>query len=167
MSGSDTKLIPLSGGKLFAIVDDEDYEYLRKSKWRAGEPKKGFFYATKIGNIRMHRLIMQAQVGQQVDHINGNTLDNRRSNLRICSNQENARNRYKPVTGLSNYKGVKRSNTVSERWTAQIGLNGKDIHLGSFATQEEAASAYDKAAIEHYGEFAKTNAQTNKMMGLL
>jgi len=91
-----------------------------------------------------------------IDHINGNGLDDRRANMRTCTNQQNMRNLRKRRSGSSIYKGVyydKRRRT----WYARICHNGKNIHLGTFATEIEAARAYDRAARRLFGEFARLN----------
>ena len=97
----------------------------------------------------------------QVDHINGNTLDNRKENLRLCTNQQNAMHRGKTKNNKSGYKGVrymkKKKGMINEHskpWQAQIYLNQKQIYLGCYKTPEEAARAYDKKAIELFGEYA-------------
>ncbi|MGB9151637.1 MAG: HNH endonuclease [Alphaproteobacteria bacterium] len=105
----------------------------------------------------MHRLILGLSAGdpRQIDHINGDTLDNRDENIRICSAAENARNRGKNRNKIG-YKGVKRAHK-SARFTATIYVEGKNIHLGTRDTAEEAALLYDEAAIHHFGEFAHPN----------
>lgn len=103
---------------------------------------------------RLSRLIAQPERHLVVDHINGDPLDNRRGNLRICTVQQNNWNRKRRPNGSSSFKGV---SAVGGRFTAHIAPNGKMIYLGSFETEEEAARAYDKAAREHYGEFACLN----------
>jgi len=99
---------------------------------------------------------MQPPPGMMIDHINGNGLDDRRANMRTCTNQQNMRNLRKRRSGSSIYKGVyydKRRRT----WYARICHNGKNIHLGTFATEIEAARAYDRAARRLFGEFARLN----------
>jgi hypothetical protein len=103
---------------------------------------------------RLSRIIGRPEKGMVVDHINGDPMDNRRDNLRICTVQQNNWNRKRRPNGSSSFKGVC---AVGGRFTANIAPNGKMTHLGSFATEEEAARAYDKAAREHYGEFACLN----------
>lgn len=102
---------------------------------------------------------MQAPDGMQTDHINGDRLDNRRANLRICNGMENARNRGVSARHIeipSRYKGVSWERRAA-RWQAQIGCDGKKFHLGLFATEEEAARAYDAKARELHGDFARLN----------
>lgn len=105
----------------------------------------------------LHRLVMNAKEGEHVDHINGDKLDCRRENLRLCTHGENSRNRRMSKANASGRKGVHWRRRVG-KWRAQIMLNGKHIHLGDFHCREEAAAAYDRAAAELHGEFARTNA---------
>lgn len=149
-----SKLIPLTKG-LHAIVDDEDYEWLAQWAWYALNGHN--VYAARCAQrkaILMHRVLLQAPNDMLVDHINGNPLDNRRANLRLCTHAENMRNSASR-TGASQFKGVWKSR--GKVWRACIKLHGKSIHLGSFTTEEAAALAYDEAAIRLHGQFAKTN----------
>ncbi len=100
----------------------------------------------------MHRVILQPTDGKQTDHINHNTLDNRRQNLREATPLENSRNK-KQGKGKSRYKGV---SPVKGRWIAQIGIGGQN-YIGSYKTEIDAAKAYDAAAMKHFGEFARLN----------
>ena len=156
------KRIPLTQGK-FAIVDNSDYKWLSEFKWCA---IRGYstFYAVR--NIRengrtimfyMHRVILELKKSdkQQSDHIDGNGLNNRRSNLRICTEQQNAFNR-KRREGSSQFKGVYWQKEV-RKWYAHIKINQKDIYLGGFHKETDAAKAYDAAAIGLFGEFARVN----------
>lgn len=151
------KTIPLSRGK-FAIVDDEDYEWLMHWKWsctahnyavRAEGPK------CKRKFIYMHREILKTQKGI-IDHVNNDKLDNRKINLRNCNKSENATNSPKPSNNTSGYKGVYWNKRAS-LWMASIKYKYKQIHLGYFKTSIEAARAYNDAAIKYHGEFAKLN----------
>lgn len=105
----------------------------------------------------MHRLLIYVPPGFEVDHINRNGLDNRRANLRTCTKSENAANREK-VGGdtSSKYKGVHRR-ADSGKWMARIKVNGRRRSLGCFYSEEEAALAYNVAATEEFGEFARVN----------
>ena len=161
------KLIPLTQGK-FAIVDNEDYIYLSKLKWHI-QKVKGLIYAKncvylgggrnnqRSENTFMHRLIMGASKGQQIDHINGNGLDNRKCNLRFCTQMGNNRNARCRTPKSSKFKGVCVQNRIKKPWQASITVDYKQRWLGSYATQEEAAKAYDAAARKYYGEFACPN----------
>lgn len=142
------------------VVDDEDYEKLSEYKWHARiQTYTGLFRAKRHGNpkeVDMARQIMDCPDGLEVDHINGNLLDNRKCNLRICTHQENMRNRRIQKNNCSGYRGVspKRSEGT---FTAQIYVMRKKIHLGTFSSPYDAAIAYNDAAKIHYGEFAKLN----------
>lgn len=160
-----TTLIPLSLGR-FTIIDAEDYDYLSQWKWCS---HKTYYYAMrrdytngKKSMYRMHRLIMKAKENEYVDHINGNRLDNRKSNLRICNKGENNQNCGLRRNNTSGYKGVSWSKKY-KKYNVQININGKRKTVGSYIDPIEAAKAYDEAAFAAYGEFAKTN----KMLGLL
>lgn len=146
------------------IVDDEDYEMLNQYHWCANidkrRPEKCGSKIRVIGSVEgktylMHRYLTGAdKTDTEVDHINGNSLDNRRSNLRIVTRQQNTFNR--PMRGDSGnpYKGIKQ---FGNRWYARIKINGKTIHLGSHPSMEEAANAYNNAAKKYFGEFARLN----------
>lgn len=105
----------------------------------------------------MHRVITQAPAGIEVDHINRNRLDNRRSNLRLTDRKGNARNRSRNRKSTSGLKGVRRFGRNDCRWVAEIGYEGHTHHLGIYPTAEEAAVAYDLAAMALHGEFAAVN----------
>jgi hypothetical protein len=157
------KEIQLTQGKI-AIIDDNDYSLISQYKWRYSKTGCGItsFRVNKIKRtVKMHRLILKLTDPKiQVDHINHNKLDNRRTNLRICTAKENSRNR-RPY-GKSKYLGVCFSHDARKKnpYTyiiARILVNNKRIFLGSFKTEEAAALAYDEAAKIHFGEFANLN----------
>jgi hypothetical protein len=156
------KIIPLSQG-LFALVSDGDFEYLSQWKWYAARRSGNTFYArrmeTKNGKrklIYMHRAVTKCPDGLEPDHINHNTLDNRRENLRVCTHYENVQNAIHPFGKTSKgFRGVRLFD--GKWWRAQISIAGKAIHLGTFPTAEEAARAYDKANKEHRGKNARLN----------
>lgn len=135
-----------------AIVDDCDFEWLNQYRWHLN---KGYVARTgpKKRTIRMHREVMQTPVGLLTDHINGNLLDNRRTNLRVCSPADNQHNSRKPRSNTSGFKGVYRGRN-GNRWHARIGVNGETIHIGTFDSPEAAHAAYCAAADKHHGEFA-------------
>lgn len=138
------KEIELTQGQV-AIVDDDDYEYLSQWKWCASYSHG--FYAVRYKNIKMHRVICKAPRNMSVDHINHNTLDNRKSNLRICTHQENMRNQISTIGA----KGIRKRK--SGNYEARI--SGK--YLGVFENKIDAVNAYNKKAIELFGEFANLN----------
>ena len=145
-----------------ALVDDEDYESISAYKWYANIITRvdGSFSVYVQRNMKkprsLHRFIMDAPADMEVDHINGNPLDNRRTNLRICSRSENMQNQRHQTGGTSKFKGVYWSKHT-RKWRAQISINWKKKHLGLFETEQEAALAYNVAALELHGEFARIN----------
>lgn len=155
--------IPLTQG-MVAIVDSDDYDRILATcpTWHARRKVQGTgvsFYAVSSDGrqIRMHRLVMNAPDGAEVDHRNHNGLDNRKENLRICTNQQNqfnGRARKRRAT-TAKYKGVFQEK--SGRWRSQICANGTLHYLGKYATEEDAARAYDEKAKELHGEFACLN----------
>lgn len=146
------KEISLTQGKV-AIVDDEDYKWLAQWKWycHGKYAERGFPI-----RIKMHRVIINTPPGMETDHINGNGLDNRKSNLRICTHSENMMNQCVQKRSATGFKGVWFSKQ-HKKWRACIRNNKVHIHLGLFSTPEDAARAYDDAAKQVFGEFAKTN----------
>ena len=162
------KQIPLSRN-LFALVDDEDFEWLNQWKWKAHwEPAMGAYYANrqvylgggrdnpKYRAIIMHREIMGLAFGDRrvVDHKDPNaTLDNRRSNLRIATHAQNICNGRLRCDNSTGFKGVHR--LPSGRYQARVMAEGKRISLGVRATAEEAHELWKAGAKEHYGEFAR------------
>lgn len=163
MNDGSTCLIPLGGRggiKRFATVDAEDYEALMAFNWcrhNAG-------YACRNTKnpprkiVLMHRVITEAPDGMEVDHINGDRLDNRRCNLRVCTKQQNVLNQGKRSTNTSGYKGVTWRES-KQRWVAQISIrrDGKSAtqYLGLFTDPAEASEVYKAAALRIRGEFAR------------
>lgn len=152
----------------YAIVDDWNYNRLSQWKWYANRTRNLYYYAQrgirvngKRSCIQMQREIYKLKIGNkcQIDHIDGNTLNNREINLRKCTSQQNIWNRHR-IFGKSKYKGVL-WHKKNRKWTGQIVINYKKIYLGSFVNEAEAAKAYNKAALEYYGKFAKLNILTN------
>lgn len=156
-----SKRILLTQGKV-ALVDDEDYEWLNQWKWYAIKRGNIFYAARYIGKwpkqrtILMHREILNVPKGAEIDHINCKGLNNRKSNLRICTHQQNTQNQRKPKYKSSKYKGVHWSR-IAKKWAATIRHNNKGIHLGYFVNQIEAAKTYNKKAKALFGEFARLN----------
>ncbi len=127
--------------------------------WFLSDTGYALAYNKGVGStyLRMHRVLMDALPGLEVDHINGDPLDNRLVNLRICSHAENCRN-MRSNRGVSKYKGVRlRKHRHTSTWYAEIKYNYKSCYLGSFSTEEAAARAYNKKALELFGEFALLN----------
>lgn len=140
------------------IVDAADADRVRDYCWVTSKAKCGRLYVSSAKVGRLSRWLLGAPAGLHVDHINGDTLDNRRCNLRICTHQQNQWNR-KRAPGKSRFKGVThvKNNAKHCRWMARIEKDGKRRFLGCFATQLQAAFAYDAAAVELFGEYAAPN----------
>ena len=148
------------------FIDDEDYEKINKYTWHVNINHSGILYAeasvynkTGIKIIRMHRLIMNAQKGQIIDHKNRNGLDNRKENLRICKHAENMRNSKISKNNSTGFKGVtiftcKNKDKIYKYIIAQIRVNNKKKYIGSFATVKKAHEAYCLAADKYHKEFA-------------
>lgn len=153
------KYINLTKGKT-AIVDDEDFELLSQWKWQlysGGYARRSYRKNGKSMNVAMHRFILKLPKGLYTDHINGNRLDNRKENLRVCSYRENAYNRVKRTGTSSIFKGVY-WHKHNKAWLTGIRLKeGKLKVVGYFKNEIHAAMAYDIWAKELYGEFAKLN----------
>jgi hypothetical protein len=158
------KKIKLTQDK-FALVDDQDYEFLIQWKWCASK-HRGMFYAVRCVQsklkqtaIKMHQIIairMGLLASDTLDHIDQNGLNNQRLNLRLATVSQNGINRPKQRNNTSGYKGV-HWRKDSHKWQAKIQINGKDIHLGYFTSKKEAAKAYNKAALKYFGKFAVLN----------
>jgi len=149
------KIIPLTQGKT-ALVDDEMFDYLNQWKWCAHNNGGGFYALRNVRvdgkhrQILMHRLVASAPDGLDVDHINHNTLDNRRGNLRVCTTSQNKMNR-----GIqsSNRLGVKGVTPNGSGFRAYVVVNGKHVFDKTFRTLQEAKDAYDREAKKFHGEF--------------
>jgi hypothetical protein len=141
---------------LITLVDDENFDYLNQWKWyysgRYVMRRDNKLFKT----VYMHRVIMETPDGMDTDHINGNRLDNRKDNLRICNNTQNAQNANIRKDNKSGYKGVCFVNR-DKKWSARIQKQKIRVSLGNFNTPEDAAKMYDEAAKELHGEFAKLN----------
>lgn len=136
----------------YTLVDKE-FAYLDQYKWNISDT--GYARAIIGGKlVKLHRLVIGAKAGQFVDHISRDKLDNRLSNLRLCTVSENSVNRLKQSNNTTGYKGVYR---YGERFRAKIVKQSHQYHLGTFDTPEEAAIAYNDGALLHFGEFAKLN----------
>lgn len=146
--------LKLSSG-LVALIDAADAWVCEGNRWVADWRGENCYVSRNIKRKKqyLHRLLANPGPGECVDHINGNTLDNRRSNLRCCSRQQNAWNgkSRKPKSG---HKGVVAHH---EKWSARLTINGKNLYLGLYSSPTEAALAYNEAAVQHFGEFARLN----------
>ncbi len=146
-------------------IDDVDYNRVMQFKWSLWKNKNGNIYAVRRNHVLseptrvyLHRFILNVTDSKIiVDHKNHNGLDCSRNNIRLSNKSTNAQNSLKQKTeSSSKYKGVSWCNSKS-RWRAQICVNRRPINLGLFRSEEEAAYAYDKAAEEHFGDFALIN----------
>lgn len=155
------KKVKLNGSrKGFTLVDDADYEKVSARKWhqvsrgyvKSNRYLGGGIHNQKTESIALHRFIMDAQKGQSVDHINGDKLDNRRSNLRFCTQAQNVHNSKLSKLNTSGYKGVFWTKHA-KLWRVRVGKK----HVGYFSDKIEAAKAYNVKAIELFGEFARLN----------
>lgn len=156
------KEIPIACGRYVVLVDDEDYEYLSTFKWnQAGKPGR-FIYACRSARrslgergttVLMHRVIMNAPSGMMVDHRDGNTLNNQRSNLRVCTRAQNMWNAKPSRNSTSSVKGVG-FNRTSGKWIARVSVNGERKQVGTFSDKQSAIDACRIAATELHGEFA-------------
>ncbi len=155
------KQIKLSNTNLCMLCDDEDYELLNRHSWYLHETEDGLYYVKTYINrisISAHQLVCPSDTPLLTpDHKNGNGLDNQRCNLRLASDSQQGQNkRKKSGSSSSKYKGV---SWIKEdnKWRARIKKNGKQIHLGVFKTEIGAAVAYNRAAKELFGDFARLN----------
>lgn len=155
-----TREIQLTQNKV-TLVDDSDFEYLNRYKWYFKEgyaARSAWISAKKCQQtVWMHHIIIKVLPGLEIDHINGNGCDNRRSNLRLCTHKQNSRSCEKHTRNASSkYKGVcwyKKQ----RKWRAYIQTAREFIHLGYFDVENDAAHAYNVAALNYFGEFAKPN----------
>ena len=161
MSNKETMEIPLTRGQV-AIVDAEDFEWLSQYKWQAkwDKCKKGYYATTgrlilkSFNTTIMHRVIIGAKKGEIVDHIDGNGLNNTKSNLRIVTRTENAINHRIRSDNTSSVTGVRFRKDVN-KWYAFISINNKETFLGSFVNFNEAVEARRNAEKKHYGDFVR------------
>jgi hypothetical protein len=144
----------------------EDLPKLAPIRWYASSSRHSHIVYAHTHDLKgenhiyMHHFILGVK-GVIVDHINGNGLDNRKSNLRICTHKQNCRSSRKRKKSVSKYKGVHWCRKT-KKWVAQIGLDGRTKHLGYFKIEKNAALAYDRAAVKYFGEFALLNFQNHK-----
>lgn len=160
-----TKEIQLTQGKI-AIVDGEDFELLNQWKWyyrKSAGKKTGYALRNQYmeggiqKTIQMHRVILNCpDVSTQVDHINGDGIDNRKSNLRTCTANGNVQNQGLRKCNTTGYKGIIFRPDL-KKWQAYITADRKRIHLGYHQDKKIAALAYNEAALKYHGEFARLN----------
>jgi len=156
------KTILLTQGKC-TIVDTEDYDWLAQHKWYSHRQRNGDWYAVrnKCENgkkicISMHREILQPPPDMETDHRDGNGLNNQRSNLRVATTAQNQHNRRLQKEGTSHFKGVC-WHRAANKWCARVTIEYQTIWLGLFQSEIEAAVAYNRAALELFGEYACVN----------
>ena len=153
------KEIKLTQGKV-ALVDDEDFEALSQYKWDAAKNYKTFYAQRNLPRIdgKQVKVSMHCTIlgNKWVDHIDHNGLNNQKSNLRFCTNQQNQMNRRVQENKLSIYRGVS-FHKKNRKWTAGIKINNKSINIGYYDSEIEAARAYNQKAIELFCEFANLN----------
>jgi hypothetical protein len=155
---SKTIQIPLTQGK-HALVDYDDLHLVANHKWHIKCERRRTCYALRQAGkhkVSMHRTIMQCLEGFEIDHRNGDGLDNRRSNLRVCTHIENSHNRRPNKNGTSRYKGVS-WRTKEKKWGVQITLNRRRSFLGYYKSEVKAAKAYDDDAKKYFGDFVWLN----------
>lgn len=152
--------IPLTKGQI-AIIDLDDYELINKYTWCAKVAGRTYYAMTSTYNKNyksifssMHRVILNPKKNEVVDHLNGNGLDNRKCNLRICSQQENLFNQQLRVDNTSGYKGVTWDKS-NNKWLSQIQINKKNIKLGRFLNIEDAIKARKEAEIQLFKSFRR------------
>lgn len=155
-------LLKTKNGYWFEI-DDEDYPLVSKFNWYVIKRRKRMSYVVthvlKDGKRTfqsLHRLVMKADKGTQLDHANRNGLDNRKLNLRFCTHSQNQANKTKYTNNTSGYKGVY-WNKYHRKFEAQIRVNKIKIHLGYFNTTKQAAEIYNEAAVKCFKDFSVTN----------
>jgi len=161
--GCDIRVITLSRFK-FAIVDKDDFERLKPYRWFSLWNRCGYYAVRNVRRcerrrlqIMMHREIVGAPKGVLVDHINGNTLDNRKANLRLATASQNMYNTRRNKKGCaSGFRGVS-WHKHAKKWEARLASEGKRIYAGSYDSELEAAKAYDTAARKYHKEFARLN----------
>ena len=163
------------------LIDEEDWDKVKQYKWYLNKARTGKIYVranidNPAGGVRihevngkvykypkqttipLHRVIMNTPKGMYTDHIDGNTLDNRKENLRVCTNAQNCWNREKNKNNTYGYKGIKfDARRRLAPWQVYVGHHGNRIYVGNYATPEEAARAYDKKAKELHGDYARLN----------
>ncbi len=159
--GDGAAIVQLTKGQV-TVIDASDVPVIAPMRWCALEVKPGKFYAVTHGHsssgrrtlIFMHRYLLEAESGVDVDHRDRDGLNNRRNNIRLASRSMNMANKGISPLNTSGYRGVQKDH---HKWKAVIKINRKRIHIGSFASAEDAARAYDAKAVELFNEFAGLN----------
>jgi len=158
----------------FCLIDDADYEWAKHYRWTPEQARSTLYVCRAekkngaMRHLRIHRDVIRARSFEQVDHQDGNGLNNCRSNLRICNHITNQQNRIKRGSGKSGskYKGVfyrrRRSDGKIGRCFAYITVNKSKFHIGTFGTDIEAAKAYDSKALYYFGDRARLNFPANE-----
>lgn len=153
------KIKPTNSNNVF-LIDNCDYRRVANHNWfviknNTHNCLKYYIVSTDHPQISLHRFVLDAKKGEVCDHINGDTFDNRRKNLRICTQRENAFNRSKNKNNTSGFTGVTLHG--KNNWQARIQYEHKKVNLGTFCSRELAAIAYNTAAKSYFGEFARLN----------
>lgn len=155
--------LPLSQGKV-AVIDFDDFEKVRPYKWHLSKSQNNLYarhnFSNDAGYLILHRFLLDAPDNMDVDPRDGDGLNNRRNNIRLCTPSQNAQARQRKRPSMtSSFRGVfwDKHKAHKAAWTARLRFNGKNIHCGSFKKEEDAARAYDKKAIELFGEWASPN----------
>lgn len=156
------KLLRRDGTFSWAIIDTADLPLVLPYRWYEARRSNTVYVATSVGsgptrrNMMLHRLLTDAPKGLHVDHKDGDGRNNRRSNIRVATAQQNRRNEVRRREHTSAYRGASWCKST-EKWVARCNMGTKHLYLGVYDTEIEAALAYDAAARLHFGEFASTN----------
>ncbi len=155
------KEIKMSNGKVM-LVDDGDYNLMSRFHWSWFKSRNTYYAQADVGGkcrILAHRLLLGARLGELTDHIDGNGLNNQRSNTRLCSRSQNCQNTKRRIDNSSGYRGVHR---LAKGFVARIRVDGKRHYLGYFIMAIDAARAYDLAAKKYHGDYASLNFKEGK-----
>lgn len=162
-----TREVRLHSGEV-TLIDEDDWPAVSGYSWLADRRRRTTYAYAHVRvsagvwvNLKLHRLILAAPDGYEVDHINHDGLDNRRANLRICSPSQNRGNARIRSTNTTGFKGVSKPRN-NPKFLASITVDGRSQYLGSFATAEEAARAYDASALQKWGVYAHLNFPTDR-----